>query len=68
MSTHMCLDCDSPGDGNCPFCHGIGRLPGENFSSMSGGIGDEISCASCDGTGECRKCEGSGEIEVGGEG
>jgi hypothetical protein len=30
--------------------------------------GDEVSCASCSGTGECRKCDGSGEVDVGGEG
>lgn len=68
MSTYMCLDCDSPGDGNCPVCHGLGKMPGENVHGMLGGHGDELSCASCSGSGECQKCEGSGVIEVGGEG
>jgi hypothetical protein len=68
MSTHMCIDCDSPGDGNCPVCHGLGRMPGDNVQSMLGGFGNESSCVSCGGSGECRKCEGSGEIEIGGEG
>jgi hypothetical protein len=68
MSTHMCLDCDAPGDGNCPACHGIGKVPGAGASAMSGGLGDELSCASCSGSGECQKCDGSGLVEVGGEG
>jgi hypothetical protein len=68
MSTHTCLDCDSPGDGNCSFCHGIGRLPGDNFTAIAGGAMDEISCGSCGGSGECQKCDGSGQVEVGGEG
>jgi DnaJ-class molecular chaperone len=68
MSTHMCLDCDSPGDGNCPACHGMGKVLGENSPATFGGLGDEVSCASCTGSGECQKCDGSGLIEVGGEG
>jgi len=68
MSTHMCLDCDSPGDGNCPVCHGRGKIPGDNIPSTLGGLGNESSCASCSGSGECQKCDGSGQIEVGGEG
>ena len=68
MSTHVCVDCDSVGDGNCSACHGSGRRVGESFSGASGGDGSEISCGSCGGTGLCPKCEGSGEIEIGGEG
>jgi DnaJ-class molecular chaperone len=67
MSTHMCLDCDSPGDGNCPECHGIGKIPGD-LPAAFGGLGDELTCDTCSGSGECRKCDGSGQIEVGGEG
>ena len=68
MSTHMCLDCDSPGDGNCPVCHGQGMIPGGSVPITLGGPGDESSCPSCSGSGECQKCDGSGQIEVGGEG
>ena len=67
MSTHICIDCDSPGDGNCSTCHGSGRIGGESFSGASGGYGGELSCGSCGGSGYCTKCEGSGEIEIGGE-
>jgi hypothetical protein len=68
VSTHLCLDCDSAGDGNCPVCHGIGMLPGESASGTSDELGDGVSCASCSGSGECQRCDGSGQIEVGGEG
>jgi hypothetical protein len=68
MSTHLCLECDSPGDGNCPVCHGIGKILGDSVPDTFGGLGDELSCASCSGSGECQKCDGSGQIEVGGEG
>ena len=64
MSSHACLDCDSPGDGNCSACHGSGRSGGEVYSASSGG---ESMCYSCGGSGHCAKCEGSGEVEVGGE-
>jgi hypothetical protein len=67
MSTHVCIDCDSPGDGNCSACHGSGRTGGESYSAASGGYGSEFSCASCGGSGHRSKCEGSGEIEIGGE-
>jgi hypothetical protein len=67
MSTHMCLDCDSPGDGSCPACHGIGVLPGENSFRASGELGEGVMCASCGGSGECQKCDGTGQLEVGGE-
>ena len=63
MTTHVCIDCDSPGDGSCSNCHGSGRLDG---LSLSGGDGSD-SCSACGGSGHCSKCEGSGEIEVGGE-
>jgi hypothetical protein len=68
MSTHMCLDCDSPGDGNCPACHGFGKLPGESALDTHGQPGTRMSCSYCNGSGECQKCDGSGEVEVGGEG
>jgi hypothetical protein len=67
MSTHMCLDCDSPGDGNCPVCHGIGKMLVDGVPGTLGGIGEELSCASCSGSGECQKCDGTGQTEVGGE-
>jgi hypothetical protein len=68
MSTHVCIDCDSPGDGNCSACRGSGRIGAVSFTNASGGDGGEISCPSCEGSGLCPKCEGSGEIEIGGEG
>jgi len=68
MSTHLCNECDSPGDGNCPVCHGIGRLPGDSVSGSIDDLGGGISCSACGGNGECQSCEGSGEIEFGGEG
>jgi DnaJ-class molecular chaperone len=68
MSAHMCLDCDSPGDGNCPSCHGIGKVLAMSAPGMLDALGDEITCASCRGSGECQKCDGSGQVEVGGEG
>ena len=68
MSTHLCLDCDSPGDGNCPMCHGIGMLHGDGEVARFGEPAGRISCASCNGSGECQKCDGSGQVEVGGEG
>ncbi len=64
MSTHVCIDCDSPGDGNCSSCHGTGTSAGASFSEY----GSEGACSSCGGSGHCVKCGGSGEIEVGGEG
>jgi hypothetical protein len=68
MSAHICIDCDSPGDGNCSACRGSGRIGTENFLRASGGDSGETSCPSCGGSGLCPKCEGSGEIEIGGEG
>jgi hypothetical protein len=68
MSTHLCIDCDSPGDGNCSMCHGTGRYGGESYMAASGEYGSDSFCSSCGGSGHCSKCEGSGEIEVGGEG
>ena len=68
MSTHLCHECDSPGDGNCPVCHGIGRLPGESLSGGFEELGGEMSCSACNGSGECQACDGSGEVEFGGEG
>jgi hypothetical protein len=68
MSAHICIDCDSPGDGNCSACRGSGRIGGESFLRASGSEGGEVSCSSCGGSGLCPKCEGSGEIEIGGEG
>ena len=67
MATHMCLDCDSPGDGSCPVCHGIGMLPGDSVSESFDGPGSRVPCTSCNGSGECRKCDGNGQVEVGGE-
>jgi len=67
MSTHMCIDCDSPGDGNCSMCHGSGRASGESYSA-AGDFASEYTCSTCAGSGHCSKCGGSGELEVGGEG
>jgi hypothetical protein len=64
MPSHVCIDCESPGDGNCSACGGTGRSAGVNFSSGEGG---DVFCSSCGGSGLCAKCEGSGEIEIGGE-
>ena len=63
MSTHVCIDCDSPGDGICSACHGSGRSEGYSASSY----GSEGTCSHCGGSGDCSRCEGAGEIEVGGE-
>jgi hypothetical protein len=68
MATHTCLDCDSPGDGNCSVCHGkgkilVGQIPGE-----FGVFGHESSCSACSGSGHCQTCGGTGETDVGGEG
>ncbi len=68
MSNQACLDCDSPGDGNCAVCHGIGRVLAAGAPAALGSLGDEISCSTCGGSGDCQKCDGSGVIEVGGEG
>lgn len=68
MSTHACIDCDSPGDGNCAACHGSGKIGTEKFIDTAGGAGGGVTCSSCGGNGLCPKCEGSGEIEIGGEG
>ncbi len=67
MSSHMCLDCDAPGDGNCPVCHGIGKLPGEDVTDAYAGSPNAVSCALCGGSGDCLRCDGSGQVEVGGE-
>ena len=66
MSTHMCLDCDSPGDGVCSACHGSGMIEGMALAGSSE-FGQGSSCPSCSGSGECQKCGGLGEVEVGGE-
>jgi hypothetical protein len=63
MTTHICVDCDSPGDGICSACHGTGNTTG-NVNAPE----DALSCPECRGTGECRSCGGFGEVEVGGEG
>jgi hypothetical protein len=63
MATHICVDCDSPGDGMCSACHGTGSTTG-NVSASD----EALSCPACRGTGECRSCDGLGEVEVGGEG
>jgi hypothetical protein len=67
MSSHVCIDCDSAGDGNCAACRGSGRVEGTSLSGESDGSGGEIACPACEGTGLCPKCQGSGEIEIGGE-
>jgi DnaJ-class molecular chaperone len=65
MTTLTCHNCDSPGDGSCPVCHGKGKIAGDE---IFGGLGAEASCSMCGGSGECQTCDGTGEIEVGGEG
>jgi hypothetical protein len=67
MSTHLCLDCDSPGDGTCSMCHGSGFMAGAALAAADG-FGEGSYCSACNGSGECQKCGGVGEIEVGGEG
>ena len=68
MATQTCLACDSPGDGNCPVCHGKGRILGEEIPGAVDVLGLEAACSACSGSGECQTCGGTGEIEVGGEG
>jgi hypothetical protein len=67
MPAHVCIDCDSAGDGNCAACRGSGRVGGASLSGESDEGGDETPCPACEGSGLCPKCQGSGEIEVGGE-
>lgn len=68
MATQTCSACDSPGDGNCPACHGKGKIPGAEIPGAFDELGQESSCSVCGGSGECQTCGGQGEIEVGGEG
>ena len=64
MATHICPDCDIPGQGNCRLCHGKGKiLPGKLF----GKIRDEMPCPRCRGTGNCPTCRGFAVIEAEGE-
>jgi DnaJ-class molecular chaperone len=67
MTTHTCLDCDSPGDGNCSVCHGRGKSLRERISETVLAFGYESVCSACRGSGDCPTCGGIGEIEVGGE-
>ncbi len=65
MTTLTCHNCDTPGDGVCPGCHGSGKIArDETFGAFE----VESSCSMCGGSGECPSCDGMGEIEVGGEG
>ena len=68
MATQTCPDCDTAGDGNCPVCHGKGKIPTEEIPGTLNAFGYESSCSACRGSGECQTCGGMGEIEVGGEG
>ena len=47
MSTQTCTGCDSPGNGNCPACHGKGKILGAEISGASYGPGQEspVPCA-----------------------
>jgi DnaJ-class molecular chaperone len=66
MATRTCPDCDSPGDGNCPVCHGKGDIAGDDISGMLHASGNSH-CSACHGSGACQTCGGMGEVEVGGE-
>lgn len=68
MATQICIACDSPGDRNCPACHGIGKVSGAEILGGFEALGHESSCSVCGGSGECLIYGGMGEIEVGGEG
>jgi len=68
MTTQTCTACDFPGDGNCPVCHGKGKIPGVKIPGAFDELGQESSCSVCGGSGECQTCGGMGEIEIGGEG
>jgi DnaJ-class molecular chaperone len=46
----FCLLCDSSNNGQCPECHGKGRLHS-----------DEI-CPACSATGKCFMCAGTGKM------
>jgi len=61
-------DGDSPGDGNCPACHGKGKVTGNPIPGGFDVLVYETSCSACVGSGECQTCGGFGEIEIGGEG
>jgi DnaJ-class molecular chaperone len=64
MTTLTCHNCDTPGDGICPACHGKGKIDGE---ATFGAFGAESFCSMCGGSGECQTCDGTGEVEIGGE-
>jgi DnaJ-class molecular chaperone len=66
MATQTCPDCDTPGDGNCPLCHGKGKVLEDELSATTA-FRYESPCSACHGSGECRTCGGLGEIEIGGE-
>jgi DnaJ-class molecular chaperone len=68
MATLTCPDCDSPGDGNCPVCHGKGKVPGDAVPVAFDVLAHESSCSMCRGSGECQTCGGMGDLEIGGEG
>lgn len=68
MATQTCHACDSPGDGNCPVCHGKGKTLGDEIPGAFDVFGHESPCSACAGSGECQTCGDMGEIEVGGEG
>lgn len=67
MSTKICPDCDSPGDGNCPECHGKGHILEDEIPATLHAFGNSY-CSACRGSGVCQTCGGMGEVEVGGEG
>ena len=65
MVSHICSDCDIPGEGTCKRCHGSGKvLPDKSFGQFH----IEIVCPRCKGNGTCPTCGGTGTAEVGGEG
>jgi hypothetical protein len=67
MTSRVCFDCDSAGDGNCSACHGGGKTLRQHLSDTIVVFGQDSSCSACGGSGFCPTCGGTGEVEVGGE-
>ena len=55
MSTQVCPDCDTPGEGTCRHCHGRGKILGESDV--------ETPCQKCNESGVCPTCDGIGMEE-----
>ena len=48
FNRNQCQECDEPGNGNCPTCHGLGHTLTQQ-------------CVNCSSTGKCTACDGTGK-------